>query len=63
MNVDDGKELQTVVRSCLGTKMMGRWMDLAVRISIDAVRTIASDEHGRKDIDIKRFIRIEKVFL
>jgi hypothetical protein len=34
---------------------------LAVRISIDAVRTIASDEHGRKDIDMKRFIRIEKV--
>lgn len=50
-----------VVRSCLGTKMMSKWMDLAVKISMDAVRTVVVDQGDRKEIDIKRYVRIEKV--
>lgn len=41
--------------------MMSRWMDMAVDISVRAVKTVATTEFGRKEIDIKRYIRIEKV--
>ena len=40
---------------------LSRWMELAVDLSVKAVRTIAVEEHGRKDIDIKRFVRLEKI--
>ena len=40
---------------------MSRWMDMAVDISVRAVKTVATTEFGRKEIDIKRYIRIEKV--
>lgn len=40
---------------------MGRWMDMAIDISVRAVKTVATTEFGRKEIDIKRHIRIEKV--
>ena len=53
--------METVVRSCLGTKMLGRWMDLAVNIAMNAVRTISIEKDGYKEIDIKRYCRIEKV--
>lgn len=41
--------------------MISKWMDLAVKIALDAVRTVSVDANGRKEIDIKRFARIEKV--
>lgn len=63
VNVDSDEEIATVVRSCLGTKMMSKWMDLAVNIALDAVRTIRveSTYGGVAEIDIKRYCRIEKI--
>lgn len=36
-------------------------MDLAVKIALDAVRTISVTKHGYHEIDIKRYCRIEKI--
>lgn len=54
-------EVERIVRSCLGTKVTSSWMDLAVRIAMGAVKTVETMENGRKEIDIKRYIRIEKI--
>src|SRR6202044_3005753 len=54
-------EVERIVRSCLGTKVTSTWMELAVRIAMSAVKTVETMENGRKEIDIKRYIRIEKV--
>jgi T-complex protein 1 subunit gamma len=35
--------------------------DLACQISLDAVQTVMIDENGRREIDIKRYARFEKV--
>ena len=35
--------------------------DLACQISLDAVQTVMVDENGRREIDIKRYARFEKV--
>lgn len=59
MNSDT--EVATVVKSCLGTKMLSKWMDMAVKIAFDAVKTIRVEKDGHQEIDIRRYCRIEKV--
>ncbi|CAI5441445.1 unnamed protein product [Caenorhabditis angaria] len=61
VDINNDNEIATVVKSCLGTKMISKWMDLAVKISIDAVKTIRVDKGGVNEIDIKRYCRIEKI--
>lgn len=57
----DRKKLAEVVRSCVGTKFIGRWSDLACDIALDAVHTVMFEEHGRREIDIKRYAKVEKI--
>lgn len=42
------------IRSCVGTKYIGRWADLAVDIALDAVNTVTINENGRIEVDIKK---------
>lgn len=42
------------IRSCVGTKYIGRWADLAVDISLDAVNTVTINDNGRIEVDIKK---------
>lgn len=58
---NDNKKLQEVVKSCVGTKFVGRWADLAVRIALDAVQTVTLTENGRTEIDIKKYAKVEKI--
>jgi len=51
-----------VVASCIGTKFISRWSDLMCGLALDAVRTVVVEEKdGRKEIDIKRYAKIEKI--
>lgn len=42
------------IRSCVGTKYIGRWADLAVDIALEAVSTVMVNENGRVEVDIKK---------
>lgn len=57
----DKKRLHEVIRSCVGTKFIGRWSDMAVKIALEAVETVALTENGRTEVDIKRYAKVEKV--
>lgn len=61
IDVKNETQLATVVKSCLATKMLSNYMDLAVKVALDAVRTISVTNHGYHEIDIKRYCRIEKI--
>lgn len=61
IDTTDDAELAKIVKSCVGTKMMKKYEDLAVSIAVTAVRTVAQELHGRKEIDIKRYAKVEKV--
>ena len=50
-------QIAEVVKSCLGTKIISNWMDLAVKIALDAVKTIHVSKAGVNEIDIKRYCR------
>lgn len=58
---NDKNKLSQVVKSCVGTKFIGRWADLACDIALDAVHTIMLEENGRREIDIKRYAKVEKI--
>jgi T-complex protein 1 subunit gamma len=57
----DRAKMAEVVKACVGTKFIGRWSDLAVNIALDAVTTVASEEGGRTEIDIKKYAKVEKI--
>lgn len=58
---NDRKKLSEVVRSCVGTKFIGQWSDMACNIALDAVETVMTEENGRREIDIKRYAKVEKI--
>ena len=49
------------IKGCIGTKFIGKWGDLAVNIALDAVRAVTLTENGRTEIDIKRYVKVEKI--
>ena len=53
--------LLDIVKSSVGTKFISRYGDHLCQLAIDAVKIVNRTE--RKEIDIKRYIRIEKVRL
>ena len=56
------QKLAEVIKACVGTKFISKWSDLACKIAIEAVETVMLEENGRREIDIKRYARVEKVY-
>ncbi len=56
-------EMIKILASCIGTKFIARWTDLMCGLALDAVKTVYVEENGVKEIDIKRYAKIEKVYL
>ena len=57
----DNRDLLQLVKSSVGTKFISRWGDGLCQIAIDAVKTVCIDKGAKKEIDIKRYVRVEKV--
>nr|KAF6412873.1 chaperonin containing TCP1 subunit 3 [Molossus molossus] len=49
-----------IINSSITTKAISRWSSLACNIALDAVKTVQFEENGRKEIDIKKYARVEK---
>eukprot|EP01071_Lankesteria_metandrocarpae_P001919 Lankesteria_metandrocarpae@DN1969_c0_g1_i1.p1 len=63
LDVTDDKKLQAVVDACLATKFSSHWGDKIAKLALQAVKQITVDKPGsaRKEIDIKRHVRVEKI--
>ncbi|KAG9509978.1 T-complex protein 1 subunit gamma, partial [Fragariocoptes setiger] len=61
VDLTDESKVIGVVRGCIGTKFFGQWGDFACKMAIKAVQAVRVEECGRKEIDVKRYARIEKV--
>ncbi len=55
------EEMMKIVKSTIGTKFIKKWSDMACNMAIQAVQTVAMEEGGRCEIDIKRYARVEKI--
>lgn len=61
VDINNRSEMMKILKSCVGTKFINKWGDLACQIAYDAVKTVSLEENGRKEIDIKRYAKVEKV--
>ena len=62
VDTNNKDEMMKIIKSCIGTKLVSQWSDLMCSLAYDAVKTVATDADGKKEIDIKRYARVEKVF-
>jgi len=61
LDLNDHVMLGKIVESCTGTKFVARFANLMVDLSLKAVQTVVTEDMGRKEIDIKRYAKVEKI--
>jgi len=61
IDLNDQEHIKKVIQSCIGTKFIAKWSDLACNIAMQAVKTVTMDDGGKKEIDIKRYAKVEKI--
>merc|ERR1719187_2751958 len=61
VNLDNEEEMIKIVQSCIGTKLINKWSSLACSMALRAVRMVTVEDTGRKEIDIKRYAKVEKI--
>lgn len=62
VDIDNDKSMYTLIQSSIGTKFVSRWSQLMCSLALKAVRTVSKEAGGgRKEVDIKRYARIEKI--
>lgn len=62
IDVNDDKAMFQLIHSSIGTKFVSRWSKLMCDLALTAVRTVTWEVgNGKKEVDIKRYARIEKV--
>lgn len=61
VDVKDTKIMGKLVESCIGTKFSSRWNEKMVQMALDAVLRVVVDVGGRKEVDIKRYAKVEKI--
>ncbi|OLY82744.1 T-complex protein 1 subunit gamma, partial [Smittium mucronatum] len=59
-------EMLGLIKSAIGTKFVSRWNDLMCNLALTAVQTIVvntdhTNPKSKAQVDIKRFIRVEKI--
>merc|ERR1712063_86286 len=59
--LESDEQLLDIVKSSVGTKFISRYGDHLCQLAIDAVQTVAQANDDHKEIDIKRYVRIEKI--
>merc|ERR1719245_1338454 len=58
VDINNEAEMVKVIQSCIGTKFISRWADLACEIALRAVKTVVMEDG---EIDTKRYAKVEKI--
>lgn len=53
--------MREIVTAAIGTKFSSRWSGQMVDIAIDAVKKVIVTRGDYKEVDVKRYVRIEKI--
>lgn len=61
VNLEDRDQMKRIVQSSIGTKFVSRFGDKICDMAIDAVLTVSQKINGKKEVDIKRYAKVEKV--
>ncbi len=62
LDTKDSRKMLDIVNTTLGTKFTSRYGDLVSKLALDAVgRVVIHNDNGSTEIDIKRYVRVEKI--
>lgn len=61
LKAEDDKEIEKIVKSSVATKFISEWGDRVCKMAIEAVKKVVIVKNGNKEIDIKRYAKIEKI--
>lgn len=62
IDVNNREDMLNTARSCIGTKFVSRFGDMVCNLALDSVLKVTVErENGVKEIDIKRYCRVEKI--
>ena len=61
LDFEDEEKMMEVIRSCIGTKFLGQYGDLACKIALKAVKMITTGTGDKIEVDVKKWARIEKI--
>eukprot|EP00928_Gymnodinium_smaydae_P057123 TRINITY_DN403_c0_g1_i1.p1 TRINITY_DN403_c0_g1~~TRINITY_DN403_c0_g1_i1.p1 ORF type:complete len:561 (+),score=155.12 TRINITY_DN403_c0_g1_i1:89-1771(+) len=62
VDVENLESMREIVRGCIDTKFVSRWGNMISDLAITAARTVCvTSPDGRKEIDIKRYAKVEKI--
>ena len=61
IDVNNTSDLKELVTAAIGTKFSGRWGDMLVDMAIDAVRKVVVKRGDYTEVDVKKYVRIEKI--
>merc|ERR1711953_85465 len=59
VDINNEAEMIKVIQSCIGTKFISHWADLACQIALRAVKTVVMEQDA--EIDTKRYAKVEKI--
>ncbi|XP_074079316.1 T-complex protein 1 subunit gamma [Macrotis lagotis] len=61
VDINNRDTMMNIIDSAIRTKVISRWSSLACAIALDAVKMVQFEENGRKEIDIKKYAKVEKI--
>jgi len=63
VDTNNQSEMKKIVKSAIGTKLINQWCGLACEMAIKSVATVmvVNPATGAREIDIKRYAKVEKV--
>lgn len=61
VDVENDEAMIKLIGASIGTKYVQKWLRLMCLLALKAVRTVRVEQGDYKEVDIKRYVRIEKV--
>ncbi|CAI5759798.1 unnamed protein product [Candida verbasci] len=62
IDLNNDEAMLKIIQASIGTKYINKWSEKMCELSLKAVRNVIVEKgNGEKEIDIKRYIRIEKI--
>lgn len=63
ININDEQFMMKLIQTTVGTKFISRYGDTMCRFALQAVKYVCIENNGKKEIDLKRYAKVEKVYI
>ncbi|KAG7880943.1 hypothetical protein KL905_002191 [Ogataea polymorpha] len=61
VDLENEAAMVKLISAAIGTKYVAKWSQLMCQLALKAVKTVLVQEGEHKEIDIKRYVRVEKI--